>query len=164
MGKTAQAQPSGMEEIVGRHPPGRESLIPVLQDIQERWGYLSEESVDELSRVTGISQNEIYGVATFFTQFRVRPPAEHKIQACLGTACHVRGGHQILSELEQRLGIKAGESTGDGKFDLERVACIGCCALAPVVVVDGNVHAKLAPQKVRSLISHYRKKKGGDGS
>ncbi|MFQ6111320.1 MAG: NADH-quinone oxidoreductase subunit NuoE [Nitrospinota bacterium] len=161
MAETAQEHLSQVEEIVRRHPPGRESLIPVLQDIQERFGYLSEESVDELARVTGISENEIYGVATFFTQFRVTPPGEHRIQACLGTACHVRGGHQILSELEQRLGIKAGETTADRKFDLERVACIGCCALAPVVVVDGDVHARMAPQKVRSIISRYRRDKAG---
>lgn len=146
-------------EIVARYPAGRESLIPVLQDVQGKFGYLSEESMRELSRQTGISENETYGVATFYTQFRFTPPGEHTMRACLGTACHVRGGHQILLELQQRLGIKAGETTVDGKFDLERVACMGCCALAPVVVVDDRVHARMTPQKARLLLSRYRDEK-----
>jgi NADH-quinone oxidoreductase subunit E len=139
-------------QIVSAHPPGRSSLIPILQDIQEKTGYLPEDWMRELPVLTRISENEIYGVATFYTQFRFRPPAEHVIRVCLGTACHVRGGHQVLAEFEQRLGIHPGETTKDKKFDLERVACIGCCALAPTVTVDGEVRARVAPRKVRSII------------
>jgi len=134
-------------------------LIPILQDIQGEFGYLSEEAVEELARLMGISANEIYGVATFYTQFRFRPPGQHRIQSCQGTACHVRGGLQILKEFEKRLGITAGQTTADGKFDLERVACLGCCALAPVAAVDGEVNAAMNAKKVSSIISRYGDKK-----
>lgn len=142
-----------LRALFAKYPPARESVIPALQDTQEALGYLSEDALAALSRHTGVSENEIYGVGTFFAQFRFRPPGEHSVRVCLGTACHVRGGQKILEELEDRLGIKAGETTRDGKFDLERVACIGCCALAPTVVVDGEVHAQMLPRRVRSLLS-----------
>jgi len=139
-------------DILAKHPANRGSLIPVLQDIQERIGYLSQEAVTELEQRLGISANEIFGVATFYTQFRFTPPGRHTILSCQGTACHVRGGRQILKELEQRLGVAAGQTTADGQFDLERVACLGCCALAPVVAVDGKVHAQMTAKKVPSLL------------
>lgn len=141
-----------IEQIIQRHPAGRDSLIPILQEAQEARGYLSVETVDELAVATGISANEIYGVASFYTQFRFRPPAEHSVCVCQGTACHIRGGKRVLEEFESILGVKAGETTADGKFDLERVACVGCCALGPVAVVDGEVHARVAPKKVKSVI------------
>ena len=146
---------SKIADISAKYPANRGSLIPILQDVQEKFGYLSEASVEELGRLMGISTNEIYAVATFYTQFRFSPPGQHRIQSCQGTACHVRGGHQLLTELEQRLGITAGQTTTDGKFDLERVACLGCCALAPVVSVDGKVHAQMTAKKIPSIISQY---------
>jgi len=146
---------SEIKGILARYPASRGSLIPMLQDIQEEFGYLSEEAIGHLERLMNISANEIYGVATFYTQFRFSPPGEHTIQVCQGTACHVRGGHQILQEVERRLGIKAGQTTADGKFDLERVACLGCCALAPVVTVDGKVHAAVTTKKIPSILSQY---------
>ena len=146
---------SEIADILASYPSNRGSLIPVLQDMQEEFGYLSEGAIEELGRLMGISANEIYGVATFYTQFRFSPPGEHTIQSCQGTACHVRGGHQILKELQQRLGITAGQTTADGKFDLDRVACLGCCALAPVVAVDGKVQARVTAKKIPSLISQY---------
>jgi len=151
---------SGIKDILERHPANHGSLIPVLQDVQEDFGYLSEEAVEELARLMGISANEIYGVATFYTQFRFNPPGRHRIQSCQGTACHVRGGQMIHNELEQRLGITAGQTTADGQFDLERVACLGCCALAPVVAVDGKVHAQVTAKKITSVLSQYDGKKG----
>jgi NADH-quinone oxidoreductase subunit E len=151
---------SGIKDILKRHPANRGSLIPVLQDIQENFGYLSEEALEELARLMDISTNEIYGVATFYTQFRFSPPGRHTIQSCQGTACHVRGGHQILTDLEQRLGITAGQTTADGQFDLQRVACLGCCALAPVVAVDGKVYAQVTTKKIPSVLSQYDSKKG----
>jgi len=132
---------------------GPEHLIPILQEIQERQGYLSEEAVGTLGRAIGISENEIYGVASFYAQFRFQPPAEHTIHVCRGTACHVRGSHQILFDFEERLNIKAGEMTPDHKFGLERVACVGCCALAPVVLIDGQVRAGMKPKLVNGLLS-----------
>jgi len=145
----------GIADILAKHPASRGSLIPILQDIQERIGYLSQEAVAELEQRMGISANEIFGVATFYTQFRFTPPGRHTILSCQGTACHVRGGRQILNELEQRLGVAAGQTTADGQFDLERVACLGCCALAPVVAVDGKVHVQMTAKKVPSIISQY---------
>jgi NADH-quinone oxidoreductase E subunit len=150
---------SKITAILERYPANRGSLIPVLQDIQEDFGYLSEETIEELARLMGVSANEIYGVATFYTQFRFNPPGRHRIQSCQGTACHVRGGQKILKELEKRLGITAGQTTTDGSFDLERLACLGCCALAPVVAVDGKVHARMTAKKIPSVLSQYGDKK-----
>jgi len=149
---------SQVRTILERYSAERSNLIPVLQDIQEEIGYLSDEAVKEVERHTGISANEIYGVATFYTQFRFSPPGEHTIVSCQGTACHVRGGQQILKELEKRLGITAGKTTSDGKFDLERVACLGCCALAPVMAVDGKVHAQMSAKKVPQVLARYDRK------
>ncbi len=159
MTEAEQRNVSEVEQIVGRYRGERSSLIPILQDLQDSFGYLSEDTVDDLARRIGVSPNEIFGVATFYAQFRFRPPGEHTIRVCLGTACHVRGGHQILEEVERRLGIKSGETSADRKFDLERVACMGCCALAPVVVVDGKVHAGMTPRKVSPLLSRHREGK-----
>jgi NADH-quinone oxidoreductase subunit E len=155
---TMPEAPSSMSEIeacdlwgdIGAKP---DNLIAILQEIQERHGYLSEDALRTLSKLTGVSENEIYGVATFYAQFRFQPPAEHTIHVCQGTACHVRGGHQLLHDFEERLSIKAGETTPDGKFGIERVACVGCCALAPVVLVDGQVRAGMKPKMVRGLLS-----------
>lgn len=152
-----------ISQIIAKYPSGRENLIPMLQDIQEQQGFLSQQAVRELSQLTEISENEIYGVGTFYTQFRFTPPGEHTIRVCLGTACHVRGGHKVLSECEEKLGISAGETTQDQKFGLERVACIGCCALAPAAVVDGEVHARMTPRKIRTVISRTTRKSTGNG-
>ena len=160
MRRKVEERLSGIKDILERHPANRGSLIPVLQDVQEAFGFLSEETVEELARLMGISANEIYGVATFYTQFRFSPPGRHRIQSCQGTACHVRGGRMILDELEKRLGITAGQTTEDGQFDLERVACLGCCALAPVVAVDGKVYARMTAKKIPSVLSQYDGKKG----
>lgn len=141
-----------LTDILAIYPPRRDNLIAVLQEIQERQGYLSEDALRGLSTASGISENEIYGVATFYAQFRFRPPAEHTIHVCEGTACHVRGGHQLMHDFEERLNIKAGEMTSDNRFALERVACVGCCALAPVVLVDGTVRAGMKPKQVRGVL------------
>ncbi len=144
---------SAVADILSIYQPRRDNLIAVLQEIQERHGYLSEDALRALAGASSISENEIYGVATFYAQFRFRPPAAHTIHVCQGTACHVRGGQRLLHDLEERLSIKAGEITADYKFGLERVACVGCCALAPVVLVDGNVRAAMKPKNVRGLLS-----------
>lgn len=153
--KSKKESSSGIADIVGQYPKARQSLIPILQDIQERSGYLSEQVVDRLGEMLDMSANEIYGVATFYTQFRFNPPGEHNVRVCQGTACHVRGGQQILREFQHRLGIDAGQTTADSKFDLERVACVGCCALAPVVTIDGKVHAQVTAKKIPALLTQY---------
>jgi len=144
-----------VREIIATFPSGRGSLIPILQEIQHRLGYISPESLKTLEQLTGISATEAYGVATFYTQFRFTRPGRHKIQVCNGTACHVRGGAQVLEEIERRLGISVGQTTPDGQFSLERVACLGCCALSPVVAVDGKVYAGMTPKKVPGVLREY---------
>lgn len=161
MMRPAKNSLSEIKGILARYPAKRGSLIPVLQDIQGEFGYLSEEAIGHLEGLMNISANEIYGVATFYTQFRFSPAGEHSIQVCQGTACHVRGGQRILQEVERRLGIKTGQTTTDGKFDLERVACLGCCALAPVVTVDGKVYAEMSAKKIPTILSKYGDKKDG---
>jgi NADH-quinone oxidoreductase subunit E len=147
---------SVVAEIVARHPAGRSSLIPVLQEIQERLGFLSAEALREIQQRTGISASEAYGVATFYTQFRFTPPGKHTIQVCNGTACHVRESHRIADELSRTLGVNVGETTADGNFSLERVACLGCCALSPVVAVDGKVFAGVTSKKLPAILGEYQ--------
>jgi len=118
-------------------------LVPLLQQVQGIKGYLSPESIKLISRKLKISENEIYGVATFYTQFRFKPPGTYNIKVCLGTACHVGGGENFMEVMKTDKNICHGETTPDGKFSLERVACLGCCALAPVVVVNNEVHGRM---------------------
>ena len=157
MTSTATSTLPSITEIVARYPKNRGSLISILQDIQAAYGFLSEQAIDDLEKLIGISSSEIYGVATFYTQFRFQPPGKFTIQVCQGTACHVRGAARILQELQQVLGVNPGETTEDGQFTLEQVACLGCCALAPVVAVNGKVYASMTPTKVNAVIEEYRK-------
>jgi NADH-quinone oxidoreductase subunit E len=132
------------------------AIIPVLQKVQEAFGYLSPEAIKEIAKQLRLSESEIFGVATFYAQFRFSRPGDHSIRVCLGTACHVRGGVQIMETLERELDIQAGGTTTDYKFGLERVACFGSCALAPVVVVDDQVFGRLTPGKVKEVLKQYR--------
>jgi NADH-quinone oxidoreductase subunit E len=128
-------------------------LVPVLQRMQEAEGYLCGESLARIARWLKLSESEIYGVATFYAQFRFSPPGRRHIRVCLGTACHVKGGRQILDVVVRRLGVGPGETTADGEYDLERVACLGCCALAPVVVMDGKTFAQMSVLKLQETLS-----------
>jgi NADH-quinone oxidoreductase subunit E len=130
----------------------RAKLIPILQEIQQRHEYLSKEAMEMVAKHLEISSSEVYGVATFYNQFRFHPPGKHQIKVCLGTACHVVGSDIILENFERKLGIKDGETTADREFSIERVACVGCCALAPVAVVDDVVQANMAPSKVEGIL------------
>jgi len=127
-------------------------LVPVLQRTQAAEGFLSAEAVQRIARWLKVSENEVYGVATFYAQFRFSPPGQHHIKACLGTACHVKGGEQMLDVLERRLGVRPGETTTDGEYDLERVACLGCCALAPVVTIDNKTFSQMSVLKLQRLL------------
>jgi len=130
-------------------------LVPVLQRIQGAEGYLSPGAVRSVSRWLKISENEIYGVATFYAQFRFTPPGQHHVKVCLGTACHVRGGEQMLDVLERRFDIRPGETSADGKYDLERVACLGCCALAPVVTIGDRIYSQMSVLKLQRLLDEH---------
>lgn len=130
----------------------RGNLIPILQRIQARYAYLSEEALLMVAGHLGIAPCEAYGVASFYNQFRFHPPGRHQIKVCLGTACHVRGGDVILESFERKLGIHAGETTPDREYSIDRVACVGCCALAPVGIFDETVHGRMVPSKVEGLV------------
>ena len=134
----------------------RRYLIPILQMIQERHAYLAPDALEMVANHLKTPVCEVYGVATFYNQFRFHPPGKHHIKVCLGTACHVRGGDIILENFERKLEIKEGETTPDREFSIERVACVGCCALAPVTVVDVTVHGRVAPSKVEGLILGFQ--------
>ena len=139
-------------DILQKFGKKRDNLIPVLQELQNIQGYISRDIVAATARYLDISESDIYGVASFYTQFRFTRPGDHMIKVCLGTACHVRGGERIKAEISKQIGIEPGQTTPDYKFSLERVACFGSCALAPVVVIDDAVHGRMTPKKVRELI------------
>ncbi len=130
----------------------RRDLIPILQMIQERHQYLPPFAIQLVADHLALSASEVYGVATFYNQFRFNPPGKNPIKVCLGTACHVRGGDIILENFERKLEIKEGETSSDLEFSLDRVACVGCCALAPVALVKDTLHGHMAPSKVEGLI------------
>ena len=128
-------------------------LVPVLQRVQEAEGYLSAEAIRRVARWLKVSENEVYGVSTFYAQFRFSPPGRHHIKVCLGTACHVKGGEQMVDVLGRKLDIRPGETTADGEYDLERVACLGCCALAPVVTVDDKAYGQMSVLRLQRLLN-----------
>jgi len=149
-----------LTEILAKYPRGdRGYLIPILQEVQESHGYVSPDVIDEIGAFTGVSPGEIFGVASFYAHFRFTKPGKHTIKVCRGTACHVRGSERILELVERELKVRAGQTTADELFSLERIACFGCCALAPVVVVDKDVHGRMSSTKARRLLTQY----GGRG-
>ena len=137
----------------------KKALISILQDIQEEYNYLPQEALKIVSETLGIPLIDIVGVVTFYQAFSLEPRGKHLITVCVGTACHVRGGSKILGAFEKNLNINAGNTTEDDQFTLETVACLGCCAIGPVVNVDGNYHAQTTVKIVDSIIKKYRKKK-----
>jgi len=134
----------------------RSKLIPILQLVQQKFAYLPEEAIHLVAEHLDISSSEVYGVATFYNQFRFNPPGKNPVKVCLGTACHVKGGDIILENFERKLEIKEGQTTPDREFSVDRVACVGCCALAPVVVLGETVHGHMQPSKVEGLVLRTR--------
>lgn len=134
----------------------RGNLIPILQMIQEEYSYLAPESIKLTAEHLDMAICDVYGVATFYNQFKFYPPGRHPIKVCLGTACHVKGGDIILENFERKLEISEGETTPDREFSIERVACVGCCALAPVAVVEETVQAHMAPSKVEGIVLGFK--------
>lgn len=130
-------------------------LIPLLQQVQQEQGYLSPESIHTISSFLKITENRIFGVASFYSQFRFTPPGRNTIKICLGTACHVQGGQVLRETLERELGIQSGMTTPDGRFDLQQVACLGCCALAPVLQVNAEIHGKVTPGRLDEILENY---------
>ena len=146
-----------VETILSKYPnAGNDSLIPILQEIQNAEGFLSEGSVVKVGEFLKIPASKIFGVATFYNQFRFRPLGKYHIQVCRGTACHVLGSKTVLEELEKKLKIKSGQTTSDGKFSVEVVACIGACGLAPVIAINGEFHAKVTTKAINDIIDSYK--------
>jgi len=139
----------------------RDSLIPLLQEVQDVNGFLSCEMVKQIGELLNLPAGKIYGVATFYNQFRFQAQGRNHIQVCRGTACHVKGSAAVLESLEQELGIKAGETDRKGDFSLEVVACIGACGLAPVISINGEFHAGVNPKDIPGIVEAYRKNDGG---
>ncbi len=142
-----------LDNIVASYQGQRGALIPILEKAQEELGFLSEETISQIAQRLGTSPNTIYGVASFYALFRFTKPGKHTVRVCQGTACHVRGSHRILEEVEDKLGVKPGETTQDGMFSLERVACVGCCALAPVMIVDSTVHPRMTVAEAKKTLA-----------
>lgn len=158
------ARDADIDRIIESHAGSRGALIAVLQDIQAARGYLSEDALRTVSERLGRPLVDVYGIATFYRAFSLRPRGKHVVCACLGTACHVRGAPAVVEELERQLGVKAGQTTPDGEFTLETVNCLGACALGPVVVVDGVYRSKTKRRDVRRLIEDARSgREGGAG-
>jgi NADH-quinone oxidoreductase subunit E len=140
-----------LNEILSSFEGKKEELIPILQRVQEHYGYLPEETMKKVAKFLQLPESTVFGVGTFYAQFKLVPSGRTIIRVCRGTACHVRGGAGILREVEKRLGIKAGETTPDLKYSLETVACFGACALAPVTVVSNKVHGRMTKAKVKEI-------------
>ena len=151
------SEPTCVEAILRGHPgAGRDHLIPILQEVQEAQGYLSREAIAEIGRALHLPASKVFGVATFYNLFRFQPRGKYHVMVCRGTACHVKGSAKSLDMVTRALGIEPGQTTRDGLFSLEVVACMGACGLAPVVNLNGQFHAKVNPMKLstRGLGGH----------
>jgi len=146
-----------IQAFIDKHQGQKKSLIAILQDIQAEYNYLPEESLRFVAKVLDIPLTDVVGVATFYRAFSLTPRGKHICTVCQGTACHVRGGPRILDEFERRLKIRAGQTTKEGQFTLETVACLGCCAIGPVVVVDRDYHAHTTVRNVGAILKKYQK-------
>lgn len=145
----------GTRNVLQGFPAARGNLIPILQQVQEKLGYVPREAMEEVAGHLGIPAMDVYSVVTFYNQFRLIPPGKHQVKVCMGTACHMKGGSIILDCWKRRLNIDVGGVTVDRDFSLERVACVGCCTMAPVTVIDEKVHGKVTPTRVDGLLFSF---------
>jgi len=150
-------------KVLRRFGRKRGNLIPILQKVQERLGYLPREAMMEIAEFLKIPEIDVYGVVTFYNQFRLNPPGKHSIRVCLGTACHMKGGYISLDAWKRRLDIDRGDTTPDREFDLDTVACVGCCTMAPVTVVDNKPEGKVEPTKVDGILLAFEHEREGKG-
>jgi NADH-quinone oxidoreductase subunit E len=145
-----------LNKVFSRFNRKKGELIPVLQAVQDEFGYLPKDTMKKIAKFTRVSESKVYGVASFYTHFRLSPTGKNKVSVCRGTACHVKGAPKILEEIERRLCINEGESTPDLEYSLETVACLGCCALAPVVTINEEVHGKMTLKAVAKILPDRR--------
>lgn len=144
-----------VDEIIARYHYNEASLIAILQDIQKQFNYLPQNILRHVALTMNVPLTRVFSISTFYKAFSLKPRGEHLIDVCLGTACHVRGGMNVMERLERELGINSGETTYDEKFSLKSVRCVGCCGLAPVVVIDDEFHGKLTQEKVPKILAKY---------
>ena len=130
------------------------STIPLLQKVQSKLGYISPEALREIAEAMGLSESEVYGIATFYSEFKLTKPGRHQIKICMGTSCYLGGGKELLEHMSRELGIKPGRTTEDERFSLETVACLGCCSKSPVMAVDGVIYGGLSPSSAESILAH----------
>lgn len=145
-----------LQEIIDKYKDTKGALIPVLHEAQELYGYLPMNVQKHISEGLEIPLTEIYGVVTFYTQFSLKPKGMFRISTCMGTACYVKGASQILDKLQEKLGIKVGDCTEDGRFSLDACRCIGACGLAPVMMINDDVYGRLTPDEIESILDKYR--------
>lgn len=146
------------DRIIDKYNGDPTAIIAILQDIQDFMEYVPKDGIPYLAEKLGVSPAKIYGIVTFYAQFRLQPLGKYIITLCEGTACHVNGAKLVGKAITDELGIKDGETTKDGLFTLEKVACIGCCSLSPVMLINNETHAKLTPDSVRKIIKEYQKR------
>lgn len=144
-----------VDQAIGLFKGDPGPLIPVLQEVQALFGYLPLEAIEQIAKVLRIPRAEIFGVATFYAQFGFQPRGRHTILSCQGTACHVRGGAMVLEEMKRLLNVQEGGTTEDGRFTLEKVYCVGCCSLAPAVIIDDRAYGKLVRGKPEEILAQY---------
>jgi NADH-quinone oxidoreductase E subunit len=144
-----------LRELIAGFPRDQSSLIPLLQQVQEQCGYIPRDAVDSVAGALGLFPSQVFGVITFYSQFYTAPRGRNVVRVCRGTACHVRGGKKILQLIQNELGIQDGETTPDFRFSLETVACLGACALSPVMVVNHSYYGKMNPKKIAAVLSQY---------
>jgi NADH-quinone oxidoreductase subunit E len=153
-GKLAEVR-QAVDEAADRHTGARGSLIPILQEVQDRVGYLPPEAMERIAEMTGVSAARIFGVASFYSQFRLTPVGRYVIKVCHGTACHVQGASAITEAICDELKVPDGGTTADGKFTVASVACLGCCSLAPVIMIEENTFGRLTPDEARKIVREY---------
>lgn len=147
---------SELDELLKDFGIRQRDTIPVLHEVQRHFDHIPPAALPAIARRLRVSESELYGVLSFYKAFSLRPKDAHTISVCMGTACHVRGGDRIVEELEKVLGVPAGKSTPDGMFTLETVNCLGCCAIGPVLVLDGVTHARITPAAARDIVGRIR--------
>ena len=149
-----------LQDIVDEYQSKPENLIPILQKVQDKLGYLPLPAMEKIAQALHIPAVDVFGPATFYNQFRLNPPGEHQVKVCMGTACYMAGGSIAMESFERRLNIKEGETSPDRKYSLERVACVGCCTMAPVVVVDDEVEGSVTPTRVDGIMLSFEASDG----
>lgn len=158
--KGTAEQEAALNDVIAKHHDQPGGLMPVLQEAQGIYGYLPLEVQQMVADGLGVSLSEVYGVATFYSQFSLTPKGKHQISVCLGTACYVKGSDKILEAVENQLGIKSGECTPDGLFSIDSCRCVGACGLAPVMTIGEEVYGKLVPEQVKKILDSYRTEGG----